>query len=217
MPPSTTEEVTLSSVARTGSPQGAHYTPVPSSSEDGRVNAHTMQTIQSDPASLHALWSNVEFIPRWQEFVISVHATSSTVSHWVMGNPDEPDGKRLEFDSEITEDVPGAKLAWRSITEGVDLAGSVTFKETPRGTLVTLLQQMKVPGGLFGSALIGAAKRSPEQVVKENLRHFKELAEAGEIPSVEGQPHGPRGVSGKVKAWMYGETNPTPPGTSVGS
>jgi hypothetical protein len=50
--------------------------------------------------------------------------------------------------------------------------------------------------------------------VKENLRHFKELAETGEIPSVKGQPHGPRGVIGGIKEWMYGETNPTPPGTS---
>jgi hypothetical protein len=41
------------------------------------------------------------------------------------------------------------------------------------------------------------------------------MAEAGEVPSVKNQPHGPRGVVGKVKEWMYGETNPTPPGTSV--
>jgi uncharacterized membrane protein len=136
------------------------------------------------------------------------------MSHWVMGNPDEAGGKRLEFDSEITENVPGAKLAWRSVTEGVDLTGSVAFEETPRGTRTTLIQNTKIPASLFGSALIGAAQRSPEQVVKENLRHFKELAEAGEIPTVEGQPHGPRGLSGKVKAWMYGETNPTPAGTS---
>ena len=47
----------------------------------------------------------------------------------------------------------------------------------------------------------------------EDLRHFKELAESGEIPTVEGQPHGPRGVIGNIKRWMYGETNPTPEGT----
>jgi hypothetical protein len=79
--------------------------------------------------------------------------------------------------------------------------------------LVTLQQEFKVPGGSLGNAAAAAAKRSPAQTIKENLRHFKQLAETGEIPSVKGQPHGPRGVVGGIKEWMYGETRPTPPGT----
>lgn len=48
----------------------------------------------------------------------------------------------------------------------------------------------------------------------ENLRHLKELIESGEIPSVEGQPAGRRGISGSLKKFMLGENMPTPPGTS---
>ena len=33
--------------------------------------------------------------------------------------------------------------------------------------------------------------RNPKQAVIENLRHFKALAETGEIPRTQGQPHGP--------------------------
>lgn len=193
---------------------GEHYVPLPQSKEDGRVVAHAVQTILADPEALYRLWSAVEFIPRWQEYVVSVTSTSPTLSHWVMGNPDDPDGKRIVFDSEITESIPGKKIAWRSVTPDVDQVGSVTFVATHRGTRVTLIQNTKVPGGALGNAAAATAKRSPEQIVKENLRHFKELAEAGEIPTVAGQPNGPRGVSGDVKAWMYGENNPTPPGTS---
>jgi hypothetical protein len=49
--------------------------------------------------------------------------------------------------------------------------------------------------------------------VVENLRHFKAFAEAGEIPRTQGQPHGPRGATGKMKASMYAETVKTPPGS----
>ena len=210
-------EVTTYSVApRASAYQHAeHYVPMPKSSEDGRIVAHAVQTILREPEALYRLWSDVEFIPRWQEFVVNVTAVSPTRSHWVMGDPEDADGKRIEFDSEITKAEPSKLIAWQSVTEGVDLRGSVTFEDTARGTRVVLVQEANIPGGTFGSALIGTAKRSPQQVVKENLRHFKQLAETGEIPTVVGQPNGPRGLSGKLKSLLYGENNPTPPGTST--
>ena len=54
--------------------------------------------------------------------------------------------------------------------------------------------------------------RNPKQAVIENLRHFKALAETGEIPRSQGQPHGPRGLVGESKASAYGERISTPPG-----
>jgi uncharacterized membrane protein len=195
---------------------GKEYTPLPDSTKDGVVTTSAVQTIQGEAAQLYALWSDVTLFPRWQEHVVSVTPTSPTTSHWVMGNPEDEDGKRIEFDSEITEDVPGQKISWRSISGDVHQSGTVTFVPTlsDRGTLVTLTQSFKVPGGALGNAVAATVKRSPKQTVIEDLRHFKQIVEAGEIPSVKGQPHGPRGISGGIKEWMYGETNPTPPGTS---
>jgi len=197
-------------------PAGHDYVALPDSKEDGRVTAHAVQTILADPQTLYALWSNVAEFPRWQEHVVSVTPVSATLSHWVMGNPEDEDGKRIEFDSRITEDVPGKRIAWESISEKVDQSGIVMFEASPvgRGTVVTLVQTVKVPLGVVGDAAAAVAKRGPKQTVIEDLRHFKQMAEAGEIPSVAGQPHGPRGVMGGIKEWLYGETNPTPPGTS---
>lgn len=196
---------------------GQHYVSPANKTEDGVVYSHAVQTILVEAKALYQLWRDLESIPLWQEHVVSVTTTSSTTSHWVFGNPEDPKGKRIEFDSTITDDVPGLKIAWKSITEGVDESGVVTF--TPhisgRGTVVTLEQRLRVPGGVVGNVAAGIAERSPSQTVIENLRHFKQLAEAGEIPSVKGQPHGPRGLTGKLKEWMFGESNPTPPGTSV--
>jgi uncharacterized membrane protein len=195
---------------------GHEYVPLPDSKEDDRITASSVQTIQAEPHALYSLWSELSLIPRWQEHVVSVTPIDSTTSHWVMGNPEDEDGKRIEFDSRIVEDIPGEKLSWTSITESVEQEGTVTFAPTTsgRGTLVTLIQTVKVPLGALGNTVAAVAKRSPKQTVIEDLRHFKQLAETGEIPSVKGQPHGPRGLSGGIKEWMYGETNPTPVGTS---
>jgi uncharacterized membrane protein len=196
------------------SSQGGMYTPLPDGEQDGVVTAHAVQTIRADAEALYQLWRDVSLFPRWQEHVVSVTQTGDTTSHWVIGNPEDPKGKCVEFDSEITESVPGKRISWQSKSEDVDQSGTVTFEETHcgRGTLVTLVQRIKI--GKLANATAAVAERSPKQTVKENLRHFKQLAETGEIPSVKGQPHGPRGVIGGIKEWMYGETNPTPPGTS---
>lgn len=182
--------------------------------ENGGIIGRSVQTIGVDAQTLYALWSDLPSIPLWQEHVVSVTPLGGNVSHWVMGNPDDEKGTRIEFDSETTESVPGKKIAWHSITEGVSQHGVVTFEETARGTRVTLTQSAKVPGGSLGDAAAAATKRSPRQTITEDLRHFKQFAETGEIPTIVGQPHGTRGISGAIKEWMYGEHNPTPPGSN---
>ena len=208
---------TSSSVPSQTSP-GEHYTPLPQTKKNGYVYAHAVQTILADPETLYRLWSDVASIPLWQEHVVSVTPKSDRVSHWIMGDPEDPEGKRLEFDSETIDATPGRRLAWRSIAGDVEQEGEVNFVAIEKGefsgTRVTLMETMKVPGGALGNAAAAVAKRSPQQTVIENLRHFKQMVESGEIPSVKGQPHGPRGAVGHAKEWALGETNPTPPGTS---
>ena len=203
-----------------GQGKGAVFIPLAQDTQDGVVRAHAIQTINADPESLYKLWRKVELASRWQEYVISVEEKSATLSHWVIGDPEaDPDssaGKRIEFDSEIVEDIPGKKIAWHSVTEGVTESGEVIFEPTEnnRGTRVTLQERVGVPGGSLGNAAAAVSKRTPRQIVIEDLRHFKQLAEAGEIPSVVGQPNGKRGFVGTLKSKLYGENNPTPPGTS---
>ena len=202
---------------------GDRYMPLPDDSNSGHVRAHAIFTINADPQVLYDLWRRLDLIPTWQESVESVTELSATRSHWVLNTPGL--GKNLEFDSEIIEDVPGEKIAWHSVpttltdekeVEQLKNAGEVTFEFHPsgRGTIVTLIQTLKVPYGAAGKLAVSVFGRSPRQIVIENLRHFKQLAETGEIPRIDAEVHGPRGISGKAKQVAYGETNPVPPGTS---
>lgn len=186
--------------------QNGRYLPPPED-KDGKQWIRTSALVQASADDLYTMWRDIESIPLWQEQIREVVQTGPRTSHWVMTSGD----KTIEWDSEILSDEPGKRIAWRSIGGDSDNAGEVVFEAAPggRGTMVTVLQEFRM-GKLF-SAWETLTGRNPKQAVVENLRHFKAFAETGEIPRTQGQPHGPRGAVGKMKASMYGEDVKTPP------
>jgi uncharacterized membrane protein len=182
------------------------YLPPPTD-KDGKLWVRTSALIQADPDQLYTLWRDIESIPLWQEEIVSVTSTGEFTSHWAMSAGD----KTIEWDSEILADEPGQRIAWRSVSGESNNAGEVIFERAPggRGSMVTVLQEFRM-GKLtsFWETLTG---RNPKQAVIENLRHFKAFAETGEIPRIQGQPHGPRGTAGSMKESAYGEKIATPP------
>jgi uncharacterized membrane protein len=182
------------------------YLPPPQD-KDGKIWVRTSAIVQADADELYALWRDVEAAPKWQEQITSVRKTSDVTSHWIM----ESDGEKIEWDSEILADEPGKRIAWRSIAGESSNAGEVIFDPAPgnRGTLVTVLQEFRL--GKIANAWETIVGRNPKQSVIENLRHFKAFAETGEIPRTQGQSNGPRGIIGKMKKSLYGETINTPP------
>ena len=182
------------------------YLPPPQD-KDGKIWARTSAIVQANADELYALWRDVESAPKWQEQITSVRQTSDVTSHWIM----ESDGEKIEWDSEILADEPGKRIAWRSIAGDSSNAGEVIFDAAPgdRGTLVAVLQEFRI--GKIANVWETLVGRNPKQSVIENLRHFKAFAETGEIPRTQGQPSGPRGIIGKMKKSLYGETINTPP------
>jgi hypothetical protein len=55
-----------------------------------------------------------------------------------------------------------------------------------------------IPGGAIAEAIATVVGRAPEQLGQQNLHRFKQLMEAGEIITVDGQPHGKRGAKGTL-------------------
>ena len=149
--------------------------------------------INANAEVLYSMWRDVEAAPLWQEQIEKVTSTGKVTSHWVMRTvaKDNDREKTIEWDSEILRDEPGRRIAWRSIGGESDNAGEVVFEPSPsgRGTLVTVLQEFRL--GKLASVWQTIVGRNPKQAVIENLRYFKALAETGEIPRTQGQPHGP--------------------------
>lgn len=195
--------------------KGNAYAPLPQGKEHGRVLSHAVQTIRSTPEQVFNLYTRPELLPAWQEGVVSVTATGDRTQHWVMQDPGT--GKHFEYDAEVVDFIPGKRYVSRVVNGPFEsTTETATFEEAPagRGTRVTLISDYKLPGGIVANTVGKLFTRSPEQLTIENLRHLKQLIESHEIPSVQDQPAGPRGILGKWKELLFAENLPTPPGTS---
>jgi uncharacterized membrane protein len=183
-----------------------HYAPPPEDG-DGKQWKRTSVLVQASPAELYDLWRDLGRVPQWQEEIESVVVTGPRTSHWTMKHDD----KTMQWDAEILGEEPGKRISWKSTGGDLEEAGEVIFEAAPgnRGTMVTVLMQFKV--GLLASAVATLTGRNPKQGVIENLRHFKALAETGELPRSQDAPHGNRGMIGSAKRSLYGESIPTPP------
>lgn len=188
-----------------------HYLPPPED-KDGKLWVRTSALVQSSPQELYDLWHDIESAPLWQDHIVEVVRTGDKTSRWSMKTSNDVDAEIITWDSEILADEPGVRIAWRSIGGDSENAGEVIFDESvgERGTVVTVLQEFRM--GKLASLWETFVGRNPKQAVIENLRHFKALAETGEIPRSQRDSHGERGMIGNAKRSIYGETVSTPTG-----
>lgn len=137
-------------------------------------------------------WRKLENLPRFMRHLQSVTKLDEQRSHWIAK---APVGMQVEWDSQITEDEPGARLAWRSLPGSqIPNGGSVRFEQSSagRGTLVVVSLMYDPPGGPMAARLARLLGEEPRVQIREDLRRFKQLIETGEIPTTRGQPSGRR-------------------------
>jgi uncharacterized membrane protein len=147
-------------------------------------------TIDRPQQELFQFWRNLENLPRFMRHLQSVQNVGHKRSHWVAKGPL---GTPVEWDAEIITERQNELIGWRSLPGSVvDNAGSVHFRPAPggRGTEVQVELKYDPPAGKVGATIAWLFGRAPEQEIQEDLRHFKELLEAGEIPTTQGQPQG---------------------------
>jgi len=149
-------------------------------------------TVNKPASEAYRFWRDLENLPRFMTHLIDVDTTTDGRSHWIARGPL---GLKVEWDAEIITDQPNKVIAWQSLDNAdVDTAGSVHFTELPhnRGTEVRVTLKYDPPAGKVGTAIAKLVGMSPEAQIRADMRHFKELLEAGEIPTISGQPHGAR-------------------------
>jgi uncharacterized membrane protein len=168
----------------------------------GRVNKTII--INRSPQELYNYWHSFQNFPRFMDYLESVQVTGDRRSHWVAKGPA---GKRVEWDAEITADEPNEVIAWRSL-EGSDIdhSGSVRFRPARggRGTFLRVEMAYRPPAGVVGVAVAKLLGRAPDQEIHESLLRLKQLMEAGEIITTDGQPAG----RARSTSWKYDRTVP---------
>jgi uncharacterized membrane protein len=158
----------------------------------------------------YQLWRRFEDLPRFMVHLQAVQVLDSTRSVWLARGPLN---REVRWEAEITQDLPGKRIAWRSLPNSdIQTNGSVEFRADPqnRGTYVTAQIHYWSPAGAMGNAITTLWGRHPQFTVREDLRRFKAWVETGETPTIVGQTHGPRGVHGKVEKVLFRETTNQP-------
>lgn len=157
---------------------------------DYSVRVNKAVTINRPAEELYRLWRDFENLPRFMSHLESVTVQDGKRSHWVAS---APLGKKVEWDAEIINEEENRLIAWRSVgSADVESAGSVRFEKAPgdRGTEVHVKLEYMPPGGVAGAMFAKLFQEEPGQQIHADLHRLKQILEAGEAPSTEGQPRG---------------------------
>jgi len=140
--------------------------------------------IERAPGEIYRFWRDLGNLPRLMPHLESVQVLDDVHSHWIAK---APDGARAEWDSEIIDDAPNERLAWRSV-EGSPIyhAGSVELEPVAEGATRLRVELLyDVPPESMVSALARLFGMEPSDRMRADLHMFKQLIEnapPGAIP-----------------------------------
>jgi len=158
----------------------------------GSMELTATTTIRKPVSEVYAFWRDLENLPTFMAHLEQVRATGDRTSHW---SASAPFGSNVEWDAEITEEVTGEKIGWRSTGDAdVANAGTVRFVLAPDGvsTEVYVAMVYDIPGGRVGKAVARYFGEEPHQQLDDDLRRLKQVLETGEVVRSDGAPWGKR-------------------------
>lgn len=177
------------------------------------TSTSTSLLVNCSPQDAYRFWRDLENLPRFMNRLESVTSLPDRRSRWVALGPM---GKTITWDAEITDERENEYIAWRSLP-GSDLQvdGRVEFQQAPagRGTLIsTQIQFLPTPG--TSNTLARFLNKGANFALRQDLRRLEAIIETGEIPTTEGQSHGPRDrVTGVMR--VADPTRPIRPGSNL--
>lgn len=128
--------------------------------------------VNAPVSDVYTYWSHFEEFPRFMEGIEKVHRLEPNRYHWCANVA----GKDEEWDAEVTENIPDARIAWRSIS-GRRNDGLVEFEPLSAGSTRVYVKMEYEPSGMVEKVgdLIGMDQRR----VHSDLEHFKQYVEQG--------------------------------------
>ncbi len=117
-------------------------------------------------------WTQFESFPQFMDGVESITQTDDTHSHWVT----KIAGVTREFDTEVTEQHPDERVAWKSTGGDTKHAGVVTFHRLSDSQTRVMIQIDWEPEGLVEKA--GSAVGVDDRQVKSDAKKFKTFIES---------------------------------------
>jgi len=121
-------------------------------------------------------WTQFEEFPKFMDAVQEVRQITDTLVHWTV----EIAGVTREFDTEITEQTPDQRIAWKTI-DGPHHAGVVTFHRLDDDTTRVTLQMDYDPHGFLET--VGDKAGFVSRQIQGDMENFKTLIENRSVSS----------------------------------
>jgi len=150
---------------------------------DRGIHVREAVRLEKPVDEMYRFWRRFGNLPRFMTYLERVDDLGEGRSHWVAKGPA---GMRVEWDAEIINEVENKVIGWRTLPGSfVTMAGSVNFDSgrNGQGTQVSVHLQYAPPAGRAAALVAQLFGREPSQTIREDLRRFKQLLEAGEIPT----------------------------------
>lgn len=152
--------------------------------QDGLLVQKTLH-VNADAKEAYACWRALETFPAFMSHVREVRKIDDTHYHWTV---DGPAGMTVEWDAEITADVPGELIAWRTVKDSaVRSMGIVQFEPDDQGgTRIHVRMSYRPPANAVGHTIAKVFGRDPKRQIDADLMRFKTYLEAGRDAGREG-------------------------------
>ncbi len=137
--------------------------------------------VDAPPETVYALWREYANFPRFMANVREVRDLGNGRSRWVVAGPG---GVPVEYEAELTHEVPGQLLGWRTVPGSVvDHAGVVRFHRGRDGaTRVHVRLSYIPPEGAVGHGVAALFGADPKRQMDADLARMKTLLETGRPP-----------------------------------
>jgi uncharacterized membrane protein len=170
------------------SARGERISPVASVPRGEGIKVEKSVMVRRPAQEVFRFWRNFENLPRFMDHLESVTVLDENRSHWVAK---APAGAKVEWDAVIHNEIENQLIAWRSLP-GADVnnAGSVHFIPVGVGdrTEVRVVLSYDPPAGKVGATVARLLGEEPSKQVEDDLRRFKQVMEAAEIPGNSRHP-----------------------------
>ena len=150
---------------------------------ENAIKVHKAITINAPIDEVYQFWRNFENFPLFMNHVKEI-SSDNGLSTWKVAGPA---GSTVEFQAQITRDVPNELIEWETLPESkVHHAGFVRFDENwDGGTRVSVQLSYVPPAGALGHAVAQLFGVDPRQAMHEDLIRLKSLLEEGRTSTDE--------------------------------
>lgn len=144
------------------------------------LKVKTSIVINKEADEVYNFWRKLENLPTFMKHIKEISTINNKQSHWKA----DLNGVELEWDAEITADVRGERIGWRSLPGSeVQTSGQVDFKRAPgNGTELKVVLEYADDAGKIAKAIASAYHDVFRDQVREDLEQCKKTLETRKAP-----------------------------------